>query len=185
VWLLNVFKVCESRWILAIDRIYTPWRLKYVTSQTKKEGCVFCNTLKDEVTRDRENFIVYRGETCFVMMNIYPYNVGHLMIMPRLHTSKLAGLPRQTQLELMLLTTYFTELLEELMHPDGFNVGVNIGKAAGAGIDSHLHVHVVPRWQGDSNFMPVIGETRVLPEELTDTYDKIVRAIQQTGPPAI
>jgi ATP adenylyltransferase len=183
VWLLNVFKEREGRWILAVDRIYTPWRLKYVTSHQKKEGCIFCNALEDEVARDRENFVIYRGEECFGMMNIYPYNVGHLMIMPRLHTSKLAGLSRQTQLEMMLLTTYFTELLDDLMHPDGFNVGVNIGKAAGAGIASHLHVHIVPRWQGDSNFMPVIGETRVLPEELTDTYDKIVHAMQQTRPP--
>jgi ATP adenylyltransferase len=159
--------------------------MKYIMSDKKDQGCIFCNALTNEVSRDRDNFMIYRATESFVMMNIYPYNVGHLMVMPRQHTSKLAGLPRNTQLEMMLLTTYFTELLSDLMRPDGFNVGVNVGKAAGAGIDTHLHIHIVPRWQGDSNFMPVIGETRVLPETLTDTYDKIVQAMRQTLPPVL
>lgn len=167
------------------ERLYTPWRMKYVISDKKKLGCVFCNVLDDEVDRDRENFIVCRGEEVFVMMNIYPYNVGHIMVIPRQHISLLSDMSRNAQLEMMLLTTYFTELLQKIMHPDGFNIGLNIGKAAGAGIDHHLHMHVVPRWDGDSNFMPVIGETRVLPEELSDTYDHLIAGMRSLPPPTL
>ena len=164
------------------ERLYTPWRMKYVISDKKKLGCVFCNVLDDETDRDRENLIVYRGEEVFVMMNIYPYNVGHLMVIPRQHIATLSDMSRNAQLEMMLLTTYFTELLRKTVDPDGFNIGLNIGKAAGAGIDYHLHMHVVPRWNGDSNFMPVIGETRVLPEELSDTYDHLISGMQSFPP---
>jgi ATP adenylyltransferase len=117
-------------------------------------------------------------------MNIYPYNPGHLMVLPRQHVSMLVDVPREGQTEMMLLTSYFTQLLRKLMQPDGFNVGLNLGKAAGAGIESHLHMHIVPRWSGDSNFMTVVGETRVLPEELSDTYDRIMQQLKQ-WPPAL
>jgi len=164
-------------------RLYTPWRMKYVVSdKKKKDGCVFCNALAEGVNHDPENFIVHRGEETFTIMNIYPYNVGHLMVLPRQHFSTLTQLSRNTQAELMALTAYFTEILTEIMRPDGFNVGINIGKAAGAGIDSHLHAHIVPRWVGDSNFMPITGQTRVLPEELTDTYAKITARVKQNPP---
>lgn len=157
--------------------------MKYVTSTHKKiEGCIFCNKLTAETGSDRENFVVYRGQSTVVMMNIFPYNTGHLLVIPHAHVSSLADVSAEAQFEMMVLTTYFTELLSQLMHPDGFNIGLNIGRAAGAGIDNHLHLHLVPRWGGDSNFMPVIGETRVLPEELGDTYDKIVAALKRQPP---
>ncbi len=166
-----------------MERLYTPWRMKYVvTTRTKIDGCVFCAKLNDSPEHDRENLIVYRGEKVFAIMNIYPYNTGHLMILPNQHVATLLEASPDIQVELIALTTYFTGLLTDLIHPDGFNVGLNIGRAAGAGIDGHLHIHIVPRWNGDSNFMPVIGETRVLPEELGDTYDRIVKLLQERPP---
>jgi ATP adenylyltransferase len=170
---------------MTLERLYTPWRMKYVAStQTEMDGCIFCTNLNDGPERDRENHLVYRGQTVFVVMNIYPYNTGHLMILPYQHLATLAEVPPHVQFELITLTAYFTNLLTDLMSPDGFNVGLNIGRAAGAGIDSHLHMHIVPRWSGDSNFMPVIGETRVLPEELGDTYDRIVKLLNEQPPSA-
>lgn len=157
--------------------------MKYVTSTHEKiEGCIFCAKFNNDVERDRENFVLYRGRTTFVILNIYPYNSGHLMVLPNAHVSSLAETSAETQFEMMALASYFTEVLAHLMNPDGFNIGLNIGRAAGAGIASHLHLHVVPRWSGDSNFMPVIGSTRVLPEELGDTYDKIVTLLEKQPP---
>ena len=170
---------------MTLERLYTPWRMRYVAStQTKTDGCIFCTQLNDDPEHDRENYLVHRGQTVFAVMNIYPYNTGHLMILPYQHLATLAEVPPHVQFELITLTAYFTNLLTDLMHPDGFNVGLNIGRAAGAGIDSHLHMHIVPRWSGDSNFMPVIGETRVLPEELGDTYDRIVKLLNEQPPSA-
>ncbi len=166
-----------------MERLYTPWRMKYVTSTHKKRtDCVFCNALNDDPKRDRENYVVYRGKTVFAIMNIYPYNTGHLMILPCEHVATLSEVSPVAQVEMITLTSYFTELLSQLMHPDGFNIGVNMGRTAGAGIESHLHMHIVPRWNGDSSFMSVIGETRVLPEELGDTYDRIVALLKKQPP---
>lgn len=166
-----------------MERLYTPWRMKYVTSnKTKIDGCVFCHKINESPEKDRENYLVYRGQKTFAILNLYPYNPGHLMILPRTHIATLAEASFKIQVEMMALTTYFTELLAQVMTPDGFNVGINLGRAAGAGIESHLHTHIVPRWNGDSNFMPVIGQTRVLPEELVDTYDKIVAVLKDQPP---
>lgn len=166
-----------------MDRLYTPWRMNYVAStQEKREGCVFCDHLNADPVHDRENYLIYRGQTTFTVMNLYPYNTGHLIILPNEHVATLPEVSPTAQFEMITMTSYLTELLAELMHPDGFNVGLNIGRTAGAGIDSHLHIHIVPRWSGDSNFMPVIGETRVLPEELVDTYDKIVTLLKKRPP---
>jgi len=168
---------------MTTERLYTPWRMKYVSStRKKKKGCVFCNTVAEKPQADRQNYLIYRGELTFAIMNIYPYNTGHLMLLPYAHLSTLAEVPFDAQVELMALTSYFTESLSQVVRPDGFNIGINLGSTAGAGIDSHLHIHVVPRWKGDSNFMPVIGETRVLPEELGDTYDKIVAFVKKHPP---
>ncbi|GIK43836.1 MAG: HIT family hydrolase [Chloroflexota bacterium] len=168
---------------MTVGRLYTPWRMKYVTAtQVEVDGCIFCTKCNEQHEHDRENFLVYRGQSVFAMLNIYPYNTGHLMLLPYHHVATLAEMSVEMQVELITLTTYFTELLTELMQPDGFNIGINIGRAAGAGIDSHLHVHIVPRWSGDSNFMPVIGETRVLPEELSGTYDRIVKLLNERPP---
>jgi ATP adenylyltransferase len=166
-----------------MEILYTPWRMKYITSvRNKKEGCVFCAALNESPEHDRENYLVYRAKMAFAVMNLYPYNPGHLMILPYAHIATLSDIPFDVQVEMIALTSYFTELLSQLMRPDGFNIGLNIGRAAGAGIDDHLHMHIVPRWNGDSNFMPVIGETRLLPEELTDTYDKIVALLKKQSP---
>lgn len=169
---------------MTVERLYTPWRMKYITSKKKKiDGCVFCGALNDAAEQDRENYLVLRGKTTFSIMNIYPYNTGHLMILPKMHVSTLIELSQETQCEMMVFATYFTQLLGGLMRPDGFNVGLNVGREAGAGIESHLHMHIVPRWNGDSNFMPVISNTRVIPETLEATYDKIMAGIQDTPPP--
>jgi ATP adenylyltransferase len=164
------------------DRLYTPWRLKYITSNQKIEGCVFCTALQADLKHDRENYLLFRGRTTFAILNIYPYNTGHLMILPHQHVSTLAETPQEAQVEMIVLTSYFTELLSKVMRPDGFNIGLNIGRAAGAGIDNHLHIHIVPRWNGDSNFMPVVGNTRVLPETLEDTYDRVLAALNESPP---
>jgi ATP adenylyltransferase len=157
--------------------------MEYVAAtRTKMDGCVFCAKCNDSPEHDRDNFLVYRGKAVFAIMNIYPYNTGHLMILPYQHVATLAEVAPDAQVEMIILTSYFTELLTDLMHPDGFNIGINMGRAAGAGIESHLHVHIVPRWSGDSNFMPVIGETRVLPEELGTTYDRILELLNERPP---
>jgi ATP adenylyltransferase len=157
--------------------------MKYVTSTHQKtESCIFCNYLNADANQDRQHNLVYRGQTTFTMLNIYPYNTGHLMVLPKAHVATLAQVSPTAQFEMITLTSYFTELLATIYNPDGFNVGINMGRTAGAGIDSHLHLHIVPRWSGDSNFMPVIGETRVLPEELTETYDKIVALLKEQPP---
>ncbi len=167
---------------MSADRLYTPWRMKYITGEKKREGCVFCNDFETNTALDRANYLIYRGAHTFTVMNIYPYNVGHLMVLPHEHVGTLVETPIAAQHEMMTISAYFTELLGRMMRPDGFNLGLNIGRAAGSGIDTHLHFHIVPRWNGDSNFLPVVGSTRILPEELVDTYDKIVAAMKVTPP---
>jgi len=164
------------------DILYTPWRMKYIASKEKMDGCVFCSALDDEVENDPDNYLLFRGESTFAVMNIYPYNPGHIMVLPRQHASHPADLPAQVHIELTLLTTYFVDLLTTLMQPDGFNIGTNIGRAAGAGIADHLHTHIVPRWSGDANFMTVVGDTRVLPQTLGETYDKIMALLKKQPP---
>ncbi len=142
-------------------------------SQRKGRGCLFCKTLKEE--NDEANLIVYRGKTAFVMMNRFPYNNGHLMILPNRHHVDLAALNRGETEELFSLLKMSNRVLGESLKPHGFNVGINLGKAAGAGIP-HLHIHIVPRWNGDTNFMPVVGETKVIPEYLLNTYHTLQHA---------
>jgi ATP adenylyltransferase len=166
-----------------MEQLYTPWRKSYVTSNNRNsEGCIFCACFKEVEEHDRENYLIYRGKSTFVIMNIYPYNTGHLMILPHDHISTLAEMSEEAQNEMISLATYFTDLLSGLMKPDGFNLGINIGRTAGAGIESHLHMHLVPRWSGDGNFMAVIGQTRVLPETLEETYERILTALKQNPP---
>jgi ATP adenylyltransferase len=137
----------------------------------KPAGCVLC--AKADESTDPENLVVHRGRTCYLLMNLYPYNPGHLMIVPYAHVSELAALDPATHLELMTLTTRSIEILRAVMAPAGFNLGMNLGQAAGAGIADHLHQHVVPRWNGDTNFLPILGQTRSLPEDLGTTYGKL------------
>ncbi len=146
------------------------------------DGCVFCADLEADVAHDRENYVLYRGKTTFAKMNIYPYNTGHLLILPQQHVSTLVDVPQSTQIEMTLLTTYFVNILSQLLQPNGFNVGTNIGPAGGAGMADHLHTHIVPRWNGDSNFMAVVGDVWVLPATLDDMCDKIIALLKEQPP---
>lgn len=164
------------------QRLWTPWRMEYILSDKedkRAEGCVFC--LKLAQGRDVENYVVWRGAHCAVVLNLYPYNNGHLMVIPYAHVPSLEDLPAEVQAEMMTTVSKSLRWLRRAMQPDGFNIGVNIGRAAGAGIESHVHIHVVPRWEGDTNFMPVLAETRVIPEWLDDTYANLRTALENEG----
>lgn len=151
-----------------MERLYSPWRLKYVTGGEKGGGCVFCDAL------DRNDpLIVFRGTHTFVILNLFPYNNGHLMVVPNRHIGRLALATDDELSELMGLTRTAEQVLTEAYAPHGMNMGLNLGKPAGAGVLDHLHMHVVPRWDGDTNFMSVVGETRVLPEEIATTAERI------------
>ena len=145
-----------------------PWRLDYILGP--KEGdCIFCKMTKED--NDRQNLIIHRGEHNFIILNLYPYNNGHIMVVPYSHKDDIADLTGDELGEMAALTKKCTEILRQKIKPLGFNIGMNIGSAAGAGIKEHLHMHVVPRWSGDTNFMPVIGNTKVLPQMVLETYD--------------
>ena len=155
------------------DRLWTPWRLAYV-SGGESAGCVFCAALQEaENDADAASLVVFRGATCFVILNLFPYNNGHLMVVPNRHVASLAETSAEERSELMELTRVAEAALAEAYQPHGLNMGINLGKPAGAGVLGHLHMHVVPRWNGDTNFMTVVGQTRVLPEELPDTAAKL------------
>ena len=153
--------------------IWAPWRIDFIRSE-KEEGCFLCNKESVDETSKEEELIVYRSEKVFVILNRYPYNPGHLLISPYRHVGKLSELTDDEHLALMKIIIKMQQLLEDVMSPDGFNIGINTGKAAGAGVEDHLHMHIVPRWNGDNNFMPVIGGSRVVPESLVATA-KILR----------
>lgn len=157
--------------------IWAPWRIEYITKE-KEEGCIFCEKPKER--NDRENLILYRGESGFIILNRYPYANGHLMAVPYRHVKELAELNDRERVEIMNLTIKSIEILKA-MKPDGFNIGMNLGRVAGAGIDDHLHFHIVPRWSGDTNFMPVIGDIKVMPEYLDQTYLKLIERVETKG----
>lgn len=152
-------------------RLFTPWRKKYITSTKKKDGCVFCQAI--EQNEDSETFIVHRGEHAFVILNKFPYTSGHLMVIPYQHSEKLSNLNPDIRFEIIELVNKASEVIHSVYKPDGFNIGINMGSAGGAGIAEHIHMHVVPRWSGDTNFIPVISDTRLIPEELEITYKRI------------
>jgi ATP adenylyltransferase len=156
-----------------MEHIWSPWRYKYIASadSSSERGCVFCRAVEKD--SDREYLIVYRGQLNFVILNLYPYTSGHLMIVPYEHTASLAQVSSDTTTEMMELAKIAQRALETEYRPEGFNIGMNLGKSAGAGVAEHLHLHVVPRWTGDANFVSIVGETRVLPEELATTYDRL------------
>ena len=153
-----------------MKQLWSPWRMEYIQGE-KSGGCVFCDTSRQQ--RDAENLILFRGRHCFVMMNRYPYTNGHLMVAPYEHVDMPTKLPSEAQGEMMTLVNACLETLQEAMRPDGFNIGMNLGASAGAGIKDHIHMHVVPRWTGDTNFMPVLGDTRVIVEALEASYQKL------------
>ncbi len=158
-----------------MDRIFTPWRYAYVSQAEKVDGCVFCIAAKCE--DDRKALIVHRAEHCFIIINAFPYTSGHVMVVPYAHLDTLGQLPSAAANEMMALTQRMEGVLRAVYKPEGVNVGMNIGKAAGAGVAGHIHMHVLPRWTADSNFMTTVGETRVLPEDLLVTYDRLKKAL--------
>jgi ATP adenylyltransferase len=158
-----------------MDYLWTPWRYAYVSSAGKSPACVFCEAVKSG--DDARAAIVYRGEHCFIILNAYPYTPGHVMVVPYAHLDELQKLPAEAAHEMMGLSQRMETVLRELYHPDGINLGMNIGKAAGAGIAGHIHMHVLPRWVADANFLSVVGETRILPETLDVTWKRISGAL--------
>ena len=155
-----------------MERLWAPWRLQYVTQEQKEDGCIFCN--KPKLGDDRAARIVRRGSLAYVMLNTFPYNNGHLMVAPFAHVANLEDLPPETLHEMMDLAQQCARVFKLSFHPDGLNLGFNLGAAAGAGIKDHLHLHLVPRWVGDTNFMPVVADVRVIPQSLDQTYDQLV-----------
>jgi ATP adenylyltransferase len=156
-----------------MDRLWTPWRFDYISSiDSAGTGCVFCRILA-QAEKDEANFVLFRGPALFVILNLFPYTVGHLLIVANRHIPSLAGAARD-ELHAFLETAQRCEAaLRAEYHPEGFNLGFNIGRAAGAGVDQHLHMHVLPRWTGDANFVTTVSETRVLPEQLSRTYQRL------------
>ena len=157
------------------DVVWAPWRMTYILAE-KPTGCVFCERLRE--SDDAKNLILWRARTAFVMMNLYPYNNGHLMVVPHAHVASLTELDPSQRAELGELTMCCEQVLRQAMRPDGLNIGLNLGSAAGAGIAEHLHVHIVPRWEGDTNFMTVVGEIRVIPQHIDQTYTLLVPYFQ-------
>jgi len=153
-----------------MKHLWAPWRMSYIKGE-KHVHCILCDKPKED--KDKENLILYRGEAGFVMVNLYPYNNGHLMITPYQHARSPEELPDVTLNELMLLLKKSIKVLREAFSPDGMNVGLNLGAAAGAGIDDHMHFHIVPRWGGDTNFMTIVADVRVVPESLEETYQNL------------
>ncbi len=150
-----------------MKNIWAPWRKEFILSK-KEENCFFCEAIKDN--QDRKNLVLYRGKECFCILNKYPYNNGHLMIAPKMHKDDLSKLNDSEMLELLTLSRDVKNILAKKLKPEGFNLGINFGKVAGAGVEDHIHIHLVPRWKGDTNFMPVIAETKVISQSLEDLY---------------
>lgn len=156
-----------------MDYLWTPWRFAYISTADRAPSCVFCD--KQASGDDAAEYIVHRGRENYVVLNIFPYTVGHLLIVPYRHIASLVEATAEELVEMMDLTRRAEQALREVYHPGGINLGMNIGKSAGAGVAGHLHMHILPRWEADANFMSIIGETRLLPEELSVTWEKLRR----------
>lgn len=169
-----------------MEKLFSPWRLRYVASARRDDdGCVFCHASKSR--KDRENLVLYRGRTHFVILNKYPYNNAHLMIVPYQHRATLRRVPGESLEEMMSLVAKCETALRSVYRPSGINLGMNLGRSAGAGITGHYHMHLVPRWDGDTNFMTVVHGTRVIPEALSVTYRRLrpfLKAGAKASPPA-
>ena len=160
-----------------MEYIWAPWRLEYIlqVKDTKTEGCFLCE--KPVENEDEANLILHRGKNNFIILNAYPYNPGHLMVAPYRHLDKLEDLNDEESNEHFFLVKLSIRLLKSAIEPSGFNTGMNLGRVAGAGIEDHIHSHIVPRWQGDTNFMPVIADVRVVPEAMDETYRKLIERV--------
>jgi ATP adenylyltransferase len=158
-----------------MEKLFSPWRSKYIeTFSRPKEGndeCVLCRAFKEN--NDDDRLIVTRGKSCYVIMNLFPYNSGHLMVVPYRHISALTGLTEEESLEVMNHLKHMSKVLQVVSQPDGFNIGSNIGRVAGAGIEQHIHFHIVPRWNGDTNFMPILADTKMISEDMKETLMKL------------
>jgi ATP adenylyltransferase len=154
-----------------MNTLWAPWRMPYIEQSEPEPGCLFCRKIRED--RDNENYILLRGPRCFVMLNLYPYNSGHLMVVPYQHTGAYEEIEGDTGSDLIATSQLAVRALTEVMHPDGFNLGINQGTVAGAGVADHIHLHVVPRWNGDTNFMPVLADAKVMPEILNRTAAKV------------
>ena len=157
-----------------MNRLWSPWRMKYIQNNNSESECPFCAAL--DSPHPEEHYLLFRGEKAFVILNRYPYTTGHLLILPLAHEEKMDDLDPETRAEMMEMINRALKVLDQVYHPEGYNVGLNMGAAAGAGIPTHLHWHIVPRWVGDTNYMTSVGEVRVLPETLEDTFAKIKSA---------
>lgn len=165
--------------VTSMESLHAPWRIDYILSpKPPRTGeSVFSRIARE--SQDAENLVLYRGKACFALLNAYPYNGGHLMVVPYRQVASLADLTEAEHLELMQMTVLAQKALREIMNPDGFNMGINEGRVAGAGIEEHLHLHVVPRWNGDTNFMPVLAQTSVLPQALRELASRLGEAMNQ------
>lgn len=163
-----------------MKQLWTPWRMPYLKASkgSKEKGCIFCNKVRASKRSDRKNLLLWRGERAFIVLNLYPYANGHLMVAPYAHTGDLESLDGETLKEMMLLVAKSIRALRLASNPQGFNIGANLGRVAGAGVDDHVHIHVVPRWGGDTNFMPVLAQARMIPELLPQTYDGLFAALR-------
>ena len=159
-----------------MKRIWAPWRMAYIL-QSQQKGCFLCDICRAKT--DRRNLVLKRGESNFLLLNRYPYNNGHLLVAPYRHVDRLEAMTPAEMAEMMDLAALACKAMRKSMRPDGFNIGLNIGKAAGAGLKDHVHLHIVPRWEGDTNFMPVLGETKVLSNDLRQTYIQLREAIKK------
>ena len=168
-----------------MERLWSPWRLEYVTGSQPKADCIFCVGAihRSPLQSSQSDLIVFQGKTAYVILNKYPYNNGHLLVVPYRHVSALVALTAEELAEIALLTQRSEAALLETYHPQGFNIGINLGKAAGAGIEEHLHAHIVPRWNGDTNFMTVVGTMRVLPENLGDSAARLRSIFAKSAAP--
>lgn len=164
-----------------MEKMWSPWRSSYIESfktKSEKEECIFCAAEHQDIS-DNESLVVHKADNIFVVLNLYPYNNGHLMIVPYRHICTLDDLTDEENTEIMKFVKICSKAISEVMSPHGFNIGANIGKAAGAGIDTHLHFHIVPRWNGDTNFMPVLGEVKVISQDLLRTKIDLINAISR------
>ncbi|MFN3550232.1 MAG: HIT family protein [Endomicrobiia bacterium] len=159
-----------------MEILFAPWRINFV-KQCKKKGCIFCDKIKSK--DDKKNYVLYRGKYSFVILNLYPYTNGHLMVAPYKHIDDLNDLSSEELYELFDLVRKMVKILKTTHNIDGCNIGINLGKAAGAGVEKHLHIHIVPRWFGDTNFLPIIGKTKVIPESLDNTYDFLIKEVKK------
>ncbi len=159
-----------------MEKLWAPWRIEYI-KKADKTGCIFCEALKNP----DEKYVVKISKKAFVILNAYPYNSGHVMIAPIAHKAEFKDLTQEEILDIFELITQSIEVLREKINPHGFNIGVNIGRCAGAGIRDHLHIHIVPRWEGDTNFMPVLGDTKVIPQALKETQKILKEGFKEKG----